>query len=388
MSKKRSTIKLLIVIALIIAAIVGLVMFTPTLVQSVGHILWLFMPFIAAYLLSLLVNPLADGLEKRFRLPRGVAAVIVVILTVGVVGGIITAVVWKIVDEVKGFYNDFPVIYANIRLTWYTISDSLSHILNALPENFREIVDSFSEQTMDWLADFAKNTEIVRSAGNAAKKVPSVFISIIVFILSLYFMVSDSKTVALAVKKPFTPTFLNRISQLRYEIKKYVGGYVKAQLLIMCIAFVILLTGFSLVGVDYALIIAILTAVMDALPFFGSGLVLIPWAIISFITGNIPAGVGFLIIYLSVIFTRQMVEPKIVSKNIGMHPIITLMSMYVGYRVFSLGGMIVGPLVAMLVVSLYKVGLFDDIIKMLKTAFLKLKKEAIIIKKSLENEGE
>ncbi len=388
MSKKKSVTKILIIVAVIAAVIVGAVCFMPAIVQGAGYLLWLFMPFIIAYILSLLVNPLAGTLQKRFRFPRSIAAIIVVILTVGVAGGIVTAAVWKIVDEVKGFYNDFPEIYENIRITWYAISDSLSNILDMLPDNFREIVDNFSEQTMDCLADFAKNTEIVRSAGNAAKKVPSVFISILVFIISLYFMISDSEAVAKAVKKPFTPTFIERISGLRCEIKKYVGGYVKAQLLIMCISFVILLVGFSLVGVNYALIIAIITAVVDALPFFGSGLVLLPWAVISFITGNIGGGVGFLIIYLSVIFTRQMVEPKIVGKNIGMHPLITLMSMYVGYRVFSIGGMIVGPLLTMLVVSLYKVGLFDEIIKLLKAVSFRLKREADNIKKSLENEGE
>jgi predicted PurR-regulated permease PerM len=109
--------------------------------------------------------------------------------------------------------------------------------------------------------------------------------------------------------------------------------------------------------------------------FFGSGAVLIPWAIISFITSDIRMGIGMLIIYLSVILTRQMIEPKIVSSNIGINPLMTLMAMYIGYKIFSIGGMILGPVILMLGVSFYKAGAFDGIIRFIKKIFTYIKAE-------------
>ncbi len=388
MNKKKFTVKTVLIAVLAVLIIVGLIKLLPAILNLSGYIIWLFAPFIAAYLVSLLANPMADGLQKRFRLPRGISAVLVIVLTVGVIGGIAAGVIWKIVDEIRNVYEDFPIIYQNIRTTWYSISDSLSDFVVMLPENMQNAVADASEQVLNWISGLATDTGFVKTAGNAAKKLPNIFISVIVFLISLYFMVSDSKTVANAVKKPFTDAFLQRMSYFRREIKRYVGGYVKAQLIIMCISSTILLIGLSILNIDYALVIALATGIVDALPFFGSGTVLIPWAIISFITGEIAIGIGLLIIYLSVILMRQFVEPKIVSKNIGMHPLMTLMAMYVGYRTFSIGGMILGPLALVFTVSLYRAGVFDGFIKTIKNISSRLVKEIKKIKISFENEGE
>lgn len=385
---KRSTIKrTLFVAAAVLCAVLAVINFREIL-RLCGYILWLFIPFITSYLLSLLVNPMADGLQKRFHLPRGISAALVVVLTVGVIGFIISGVVWKIIDEVKGIYEDLPAIVANIRMTWYNITTSFSGLWDNLPEGARVTANDMYAQITDRIADFAKNTEIVSYAGNMAKKLPSIFISIIVFLISLYFMVSDNETVARAVKKPFSKKFAEKLAGLKLEIKHYVGGYVKAQLVIMCIAFAILMIGLSLMGVKYALVIALAIAVVDALPFFGSGTVLIPWAVISFISGSFSTGIRLIIIYLIVLLTRQFIEPKLVSKNIGMHPILTLMSMYIGYRVFSIGGMILGPLMLMMTISFYKVGIFEEPLKLVKNTSLKIKKEFENIKNFIDNEGE
>lgn len=388
MSKKKKTVKALTFYAIVGILIVSAIMFLPKILSAVGYVVWLFAPFLVAYGLSLIVNPMADGLQKRFKLPRGLSAVLVIVLTVGVLGGIVTGIVWKIVDEIRNVYEDLPVIYMDIRATWLNLSKSFSNVVSVLPDAFQTAFADLSEQFLEWLADIATNTEIVRSAGNFAKKLPNIFFVLVVFILSLYFMVSDSERISEAVKKPFSPAVVERMSEFRMQIKKYVGGYIKAQLIIMCISFTLLLIGLSILKIDYALVIALATAIFDALPLFGSGAVLITWSVISFITGNILHGVGLLIIYLSVVLTRQFVEPKIVSKNIGMHPILTLMAMYVGFKAFSIGGMIVGPLCLVLIISLYRAGLFDGVIKWARKLFLKACREIKNITSSLNDEGE
>ena len=385
-SSKKIKTKTVAKYLLLIILIAVILMFLPKVANALGYAVWLFTPFIIAYLVSLLVNPMVNGLEKRFRLPRGVCAILVIVLTVGVLGGIVTGVVWKIVEEIRNVYEDLPAIYENIRVTWIRISDFLSDFVTMLPENMQTVFDDVSNQVLEWFADVATDTRIVRSAGNIAKKLPSIFVVVIVFILSLFFMITDSQKVSSAVKKPFTEEFILKMEGFKTEIKKYVGGYIKAQLTIMCISFVILLIGLSIFKIDYALIIAIAVAILDALPFFGSGAVLWPWAIISFIMGDILLGIGLIIIYLVVILTRQFVEPKIVSKNIGIHPLLTLMSMYVGFKIFSIGGMIFGPLTMVLIVSLYRTGIFDGIIKSAKNLFIRIGREIKNITNSLNDE--
>lgn len=380
--KSKTLARYLLIFILIFLVIIAI----PKFAGAVGYALWLFAPFIIAYILSLIVNPMVHGIEKRFHLPRSVCAILVIVLTVGVIGGIITGIIWKVVDEVRSLYEDLPVIYENVRVTWIKISAFFADFMAMLPENLQNIFDDAANQVMEWFTNLATNTRIVQSAGNIAKKLPSIFVVAIVFILALYFMITDAKKVSLAVKKPFSEEFIQKMSGFKTEIKKYVGGYIKAQLTIMCISFTILLIGLSILKIDYALVIAIAVAILDALPFFGSGAVLWPWAAIAFIMGDVLLGVSLIIIYLAVILTRQFVEPKIVSQNIGIHPITTLMAMYVGFKIFSIGGMILGPLLMVMLVSLYRTGIFDGVVMSAKNLFRRLGREIKSITNSLNDE--
>ncbi len=385
MSSKKFKSKTLALYLLVLILVLIVLVAIPKVASAFGYVLWLFAPFIISYIVSLLVNPMVHGIEKRFHLPRSVCAILVIVLTVGVLGGIVTGVIWKIVDELRNVYEDLPIIYENVRITWIKISDFFSDFVAMLPENLQKVFDDAANQAMDWFADVATNTEIMRSAGNIAKKLPSIFVVVIVFILSLFFMITDAKKVSLAVKKPFSEEFIQKMLEFKADLKKYVGGYIKAQLTIMCISFTILLIGLSILKVDYALVIALSVAILDALPFFGSGAVLWPWSIISFIMGDVLMGVGLVIIYLAVILMRQFVEPKIVSKNIGIHPLMTLMSMYVGFRIFSIGGMILGPLTMVMLVSLYRTGIFDGVITSAKNLFKRFGREIKSLTNSLSD---
>lgn len=385
---KKKTVRSILFITAAILLIAAVIVFFPDIVGFLWSALMIFMPFLAAYAVSLVANNLADALQKRFHIPRNVAAILVIILTVGVIGGILGGIIWKIAEEIKQIYDNFPSIYTNLQISWNRLSNNLADIIDQLPENIRQSIDSVYAQFMDGLANIVKDTKVFKTAGDIAKSLPSIIISVITFILSLYFMISDSKEISDFLKRHISKNLQLRASQLKSEVKRYLGGYIRAQGVMMGIAFVILLIGFFILRVDYALIIALAIAIFDAIPFFGSGAVLIPWAIVKFLSGELSGGVGLLIIYLSVLLMRQLVEPKIVGKNIGMHPLLTLMSMYTGYRVFSIGGLILGPLTLTLMISFYKVGLFGGIIKFGKTVCDKSAKEIKSIFNSFNGEGE
>ena len=370
-------IKTIILTLITVAAIVLILMFFPEILSLLGGILGLFLPFILGYLYSLLVAPLTKLLQKRFRLPQSASAIIVILFTLGIIGGIVAGLVFKITDEIKSIYDNLPAITAGIMLRYKEISEKFSIFYDGAPMAMQEAIDSIGENIMKTLQGIASldYKPIISTAGNAAKRVPGMFIATIAFLLSSYFMVSDSRNINEKLHNLMSPTFRSRVDTVKGEIKKYVGGYVKAQLIIMMFSFTILFIGFNILKVDYSLIIAIATAIFDALPLFGSGAVLWTWAAVCFLTSDFMRGIGLIIIYLCVIFTRQMIEPKIVSSKIGLHPILTLMSMYIGYRIFSIGGMIFGPMTLMLVISLYRAGFFNGILGFFKFLGGLIKKE-------------
>ncbi len=369
MSNKKLKAKTLVFFAVVIIAAVILFTAVPKVLGATGYILWLISPFVIAYFISLLLNPMVNVLEKRFKLPRGLCTIVVIILTIGVIGGIISAVIWKIVDEVKNVIEDWPIIYDNILVTWDSVSNFFADFVAMLPDKMQNTMNNLSEVALDLLGKLFADTGIVDSAGNFAKKLPEMFIVTIVFLLSLYFMITDSRKVSNTLRRPFSEKFLNKMDTFRTEVKRYVGGYIKAQLILMCISFTIILIGLSVLGIKYAPVIALAIAFVDALPFFGSGAILWPWSAVSFIMGDTLDGIGLIIIYLCVILMRQFLEPKIVSKNIGVHPLITLMSMYIGFKIFSLGGMILGPLVMVVLVSMHRAGVFEGLFASIRKFF-------------------
>ncbi len=377
MKFKNFAAKMTVTALVLIALLICCVTFFGRIVDAIFFVLGLFAPFIFAFIISLAVNPLAEILRKKLRLPQTLTAIIVVILTVGIVGGALVGIVWKIVSELKSIYIQLPQIYDEATISIQRIVDNLSDFYNALPDDIQNVFDTLGKNIQSGISGFINDNyrPVMSGAGSVAKALPSIFIGIIVFILSLYFMISNGKQVRNIVGKIIPQKMLDGMSTVWGEIKKYLGGYVKAQLIIMSISFVIILIGLSILKVQYSMLIALGVALLDALPFFGSGAVLIPWSVISFISSDIKMGIGMIIIYLSVIFTRQMVEPKIVSSNIGINPLFTLMSMYIGYRIFSLGGMILGPVIIMLTVSFYKAGAFNGIIILSKKIFVFIKSE-------------
>lgn len=369
MKFKSSPFKILIAALVAILVIAGIWWFFPALLSLAGYLIMLFLPFILGYLISQLINPLAAWLQRKLKLPRQVSAIFVIVLTLGIVGGIVGGIIWKIVVEIRSFYDHFPAIYESAKASWEQFADRFANVYAAMPEYVQAFLHNFGDAISQRLSDGinGRYTPVMEKAGDVAKALPSIFIAIIVFILSLYFMVTDADRIQAGIGRVLPKKMLAGFDRLKFEIRHYLGGYIRAQLIIMSISFCVLFIGLTILKIEYALLIALGIAFLDALPFFGSGAALWPWSLVSFLMGNPRRGIGLVIIYLVVIFIRQLVEPKIVSNKIGMHPIVTLMSMYVGFRLFSIGGMILGPLTLMLLISFYRAGVFDTPILFAKT---------------------
>lgn len=382
MKLKHSTLKFVIGFGIAAATIVALIFALPWLAAGAVYIVKLFLPFVLAFIFALAVDPLVRRLQTTLKLKRNWTALLVIVLLIGVAGGIVSWCVYKIVNEFRALYSNIPSIYQNITYEIEILKVRLGGIYEILPANIQNALSTLGEQISNGAANLinTKSEPFVSGAGSFAKALPKALISTIVFLLSSYFMISDFERVKTVVKKPFSKNFSNKLSDVTKQIKKYLVAYVRAQATIMVIAFCVLFVGLWILKVDFALLIAMGTAFLDALPFFGSGAVLWPWCIISFISGNFKMGIGTIIIYIILVVVRQLTEPRIVSKKMGTNPILTLISMYLGYRLLGIGGMILGPLVMMLIISLYKAGLFEAPAGAIKHGIEYIKKQLNMLK--------
>lgn len=144
------------------------------------------------------------------------------------------------------------------------------------------------------------------------------------------------------------------ISQMIKDTGRGLKGYLKSQLILMGIAFLILSIGLTIIDVQNAILISIGISIIDILPVLGSGIIIVPWSIISFILGNSYLGKGLAIIYIVLIITRQVLEPKIMGKEIGVRPLYTFLATIIGSIILGPVGLIVGPLIAVVVTSVIR----------------------------------
>ena len=382
MKIQKNWLRILIIIAILAVVISSVWLSFGKILELIGYIVSLFLPFLLGYVFSLAVNPLANFLQKKLSLPRGFSAILVIILIIGVIGGAVSWGIYKIVEQIRELYVHFPQIYESWQQTIREISKSWNTLYAALPENIQLLITGIGDTVSGKASGFLDNKSepVVDYASRFARAIPKVFVGVVVFILAAYFMIADSEGVSQKVRSMLPEKLRVRVAAVTAQLKTYLGGYLKAQGILLCIAFFVMFLELSVLRVHYALLIALGVAVLDALPFFGSGLVLWPWAVIAFATGNIKMGVGLIVVYVSVALVRRFAEPKLLSSKMGTNPILTLMSMYIGYRLIGIGGLIVGPIIMMIAISFYKAGIFDGLIRLVKLVFKFIKEQLILLK--------
>lgn len=350
----------------VVVVLFGILLYflTPRLVELFGLLTGLLLPFIIGYVLSKAVNPLADLLQRKLKIPRGATAILVIIV---VICGLVL-LVYRGASTLSFRIKDSLVNNPDFK-DYFMAQYSLA--INKLMTLYNSMPDVIQDALSGVVSGSGSATGVVMDyATRFVKAMPNAFVGTIVCVLSFYFMVSDSATVTKLTNKVFKIQF-EKSALVWAQIKKYLGGYVKAQLIIMSITAVVMSIWFIILGARYAIPIALGIALLDALPIFGSGLILWPWSIMSFLNGDIRMGICLILVYASVALTRHLTEPKLVSTSVGMNPLLTLMSMYIGYRTLSVGGLIAGPLIMLFIVSLYKGKVFDTPILIIKQVFKK-----------------
>lgn len=366
--KISDNVKKVLIVSAVVVGVCLLIRFAGAfVVRALIYLFGLLSPFAIGYVIAKLINPIAARLQKWLKIPRGISAVLVIIFTVGVIGGILGLLVYQLFDEIRSLYMDWDNIIASLRDNWRSLSASWDKMYIGIPDFIRNVINNAFDGLYKQSVEMTSNIPVVNAVQVAAKSLPSGLIWTIMFILSLFFMVSRNISLTETVRKYMGDSPADKMIEIKNQCVTYLGGYVKAQLILMVIVFFVILVILSLANAPFALLVAAITAVLDALPFFGSGIVLWPLAVVYFIDGRITLGIIYIAVYIAVMLVRRFVEPKLVSDRMGFeNPIIMLIIMYIGYKLWGVTGLITGPLLFMLIISLYTVGLFNRLIAALK----------------------
>lgn len=360
---KTSTkyLKLFINVIIVISSILVFIFVIP-------RVIWFFMPFVIGWILSVVANPLVKFLEKRTKLLRKHSSMLIIIGVLALIffGGYLA--VAKVGGEVMSLLDNLPEVYENTANVFNKVGENLQVVFERLPLDIQtqllKIQSDFTTYVANTIGVIGKPT--VMAAGNFAKNLPSRLISIIMTILSAYFFTADRDKIILFINEHTPYSFRKNLAAILGDFRYAVGGYFKAQFKIMFVVAIILLVGFSILQIDYAILLALMISFLDFLPFFGTGTALIPWAVIKFLSSDYQTAIGLVIIYGVSQLVRQLIQPKLVGDSIGLNPLLTLVFLYIGYKIKGVLGMIVAIPVGMILINLYRNGAFDNVIRMFK----------------------
>lgn len=359
--KEKTLLYLKIVVNLILCIL------TAVLVIWLGpKLISFFLPFVIAIIVSAIANPLVNFLEKKVKILRKHSSAVIIVLVLAVLFAVIYLLIWSILQGLQSLFGELDNIIATFLGFLDEFRLALTNLSISLPDSLHETISSLDASIETALTGFA--TDLMEqinlsAAGSYLNSALNILILIIISILATYFVMIDRNQLALVISRAVPTSIQQYYRVVMDNIKTAVGGYLKTQLKLMLIIMLALFIGFKLLDVEYALLLAFITSILDFLPVFGTGTIIGPWVVFEIISGDYLYAVFLIIIYLVCLLLKQLLQPKIMGDSVGLSPLYALFFMFVGYRINGIIGMIIGIPVGMILLSFYRAGFFNRILK-------------------------
>lgn len=331
----------------------------------VPKVLGYFMPFVVGWLIAMLANPLVRFLERRVKLVRKHGSVLIVVMALALVMGLGYFLVSRLLSQAFGLVKDLPEMYTTVSTVLEEFFQRFDEIYRFLPSHVTQAWRDFSGNVGQMIGLLLQKmaSPTVEVAGNVAMKIPNAMVNVVVTILSSYFFLAEREKI-LEFWRRYLPKGGSRYYQkLQRDLRQLISGYFLAQFKIMFMVALILLAGFFVLGIRYGLLLALLIAILDFLPLFGTGTVLLPWAVVKLLSGEYMLATGLALLYVVSQVARQMLQPKLVGDSMGLPPLWTLFFLYLGFKVRGISGMILAVPLGILGMRLYEYGMFDSLIE-------------------------
>lgn len=322
----------------------------------IRYALGIFLPFLIAWGVGMIVHPTATQISRRLHLPRGLCAAVLMLILLLLITALVVVAADTLLSEIRHLLSRLESEGAGWGEQLTAWIEEMRAITSRIPwlnrlrrvDGLEPILDHVDEMVNDMIRSTLGelSRKIPEWVGHLVRGVPSFLIFLVVTLIACFYFSADLEKVHQAILNLLPPRVSEKLPTWKKRLGAFLKQYARAYLLILAITFLELYIGLSILGVDYSFLIAALTALVDILPIFGVGIVLIPWAVVLLIGRQFYVGFGLLILYAVITVVRQIVEPRVVSGSLGLHPLLTLICMYVGYRVFGILGMMLAPAAA------------------------------------------
>lgn len=315
-----------------------------------------YMPFLIAFIISLLIEPLIKFVNKRTSLTRKTSAILVLVMVSVLLIGLI---IWGVTALIQETTNLLQSLNQYIEMAYNQIQNIIQNInfeKLKIPAEVTGIIQNSLWDFIGTVSAWVKN--FLTSMMSFLTEIPTIAIYVGICFVAIYFICTDKLYMIDQLEHHLPREWVKRIGKHIRELIASLGAYLKAEMTLVLISFVVSLIGlyilkFSGLNISYPLLAALAIGFVDALPILGSGTAMIPWAVISAASGDITLAIAILALWIIMSVIRQFAEPRVVSHHIGIHPIFTLIAMYTGFKAIGVLGMFIGPIVLIILKNIF-----------------------------------
>ncbi len=315
-----------------------------------------FVPFLTALVLAILFEPVVSKLHLLLKGKRIIAVTANYLIVLLVAGGLTILGSTKIVIQFTALLRQMPEYAENLGRSLESIVLRAQEIFEDVPVEIIQSIQTTIGEAVNLGNQISTGTGFLVGT---AKAVPDIFVLVIVTLVSFYLFSLQLPDLKQSFLRLFTDRAREKVRIILDDINHAIVGFVRAQLIISLITYLFIVAGLLILDIRYALALALLIVLVDILPILGTGFVMLPWSAFLFMTGDSFTAVGIIVLYLLIIVLRRIIEPKILGQNIGLSPLTTIISMYVGFKVIGLGGIFLGPAVCIIFKAMRKAGFFQ-----------------------------
>ena len=328
------------------------------------YILGIILPFLISFFVVSMVRPVIDKICAKTRASRTFVTMFVLLaVTTLVITGLVLLTV-AVANQIGNIFDS--VVESLSREDNYVVRflDLIERVEEKIPILSKFTSTSVRALVTDMITEGIKSLSIGVTAKIASfiAALPQIMLTVIVIFLSLFYFAKDYDKIGKWLMECMPLSFRKKVPQIKNDVILVVSKFVKSYLLLMFLTFAMLFSGFLMLGIENSLTLALIIALVDILPILGVGTVLCPWAVIMIVNGQTEQGTGLLVLFGAIYLVRQYAEPRIVSAQMDVHPLIVLFAMYAGLKLAGILGLIFAPLIVFII----------------KTVRLSLKKEKTV----------
>lgn len=330
--------------------------FLPVFSSVMGKMLSALFPFILAFIIAFLVEPIVLEFIRYMKIKRTYASILVITVFVFLLILILTLLGSRLYRELAELTTAFPLIYERTIILLTEQIGVLEKYIELNPE-IQNAISSSTEEIVTSLQFLLKKGSVGLLGFLGA--LPGLMVVILITTVATLLTSMSFPTVKDWFFRKVKGKYILKTRLVAADLGSALVGFLRAQTILVSVTSVITVIGLLILGNKYAFTVGILAGFLDLVPVIGPSLIFIPWTLVLLFTSSISSALKIFLIYVTVTVVRQSLEPKILSQNIGIHPLPTLISMYVGLKLFGAGGLILGPAMIVVYEAIRKAGLFD-----------------------------